>query len=169
MVGKTQHAMDRGPVAGRVGPPRLVGVRFRRAGPLRYYDAQSIDLNVDDVVVVEADGRPSLGWVVVAPSQVSGSEVAIPRERVLGKATPDEVARRQRDAAAALGALEHARDLVRQRGLPVALLDASVSLDGTRLTLVYRAEAPDVDVAALRHELARRFRTRVTLRRVDPS
>ena len=67
----------------------VVGVRFKKAGKVYYFDPAGIDLEVNDYVVVSTTRGPELGRVVISPRQVLSSEVAKPlksamRRRVKG-------------------------------------------------------------------------------------
>ena len=65
----------------------IVGVRFRRAGKVYYFDPQDIDLEVNDLVVVETERGLELGHVAIAPNQVLASSVNQPLKPVtMGRA-----------------------------------------------------------------------------------
>ena len=76
-------------------PRRLAGVRLQRAGRVHYCDPGDLDLKVNDLVVVEAEGGPVVGKVVIAPDQVrhaEGVEVLLP---ILRQATAEDLATRE--------------------------------------------------------------------------
>ncbi len=51
--------------------PATVGVRFRRAGKIYYFQARGLeDLGVNEHVVVDTSRGRELGWVVIAPGQL---------------------------------------------------------------------------------------------------
>ncbi|MCH7706233.1 MAG: hypothetical protein IIB33_04225 [Chloroflexi bacterium] len=62
----------------------IVGVRFTPAGRVRYFDPGDRDLDVGERVVVETDGVPIEGEVVIAPRQVLYSELEGPLEPIKG-------------------------------------------------------------------------------------
>ncbi|HEY78314.1 MAG TPA: stage 0 sporulation protein, partial [Dehalococcoidia bacterium] len=51
----------------------VVGVRFKRAGKVYYFDPAGIDLTVGDYVVVETTRGQEMGRVVISPQQVLAS------------------------------------------------------------------------------------------------
>ena len=59
------------------GRPKLnvVGVRFTRAGRVRYFDPGDAELVVGDRVLVETESGPREGVVAIAPGQVLYSEL----------------------------------------------------------------------------------------------
>ena len=56
----------------------IVGVRFRRAGKIYYFDPSGIELKLGDSVVVETSGGPELGKVVLAPTEIADDEIYEP-------------------------------------------------------------------------------------------
>ena len=64
----------------------IVGVRFRRAGEVFYFDPGELDLDVEDGVIVETEKGLELAWVVIAPKQVIYSELEGPLKPVIRKA-----------------------------------------------------------------------------------
>ena len=71
----------------------IVGVRFRRAGKVYYFDPAGIDLEINDCVIVEMGRGLELGRVVIAPGQVMANETEGTLKPVLRKAEPDDVKR----------------------------------------------------------------------------
>lgn len=64
----------------------IVGVRFKRAGRIYYFDPSGIELEVNDYVVVKTVHGLELGHVVIAPKQVLASELTEPLKQVVRKA-----------------------------------------------------------------------------------
>lgn len=75
-----------------LSPERIVGVRFQRSGRVHYYDGGDLELQVNDPVVVEAEGGSRVGWVAIGPGQLLHSDLKGPLPRVLRKATLEEAA-----------------------------------------------------------------------------
>ncbi len=69
--------------------PGLVAVRFRRSGPVRYFDPRGLDLSVGDRVLVETENGDRAATVVIAPRQVLYSALRGPLDPVL-QLLPDE-------------------------------------------------------------------------------
>jgi cell fate regulator YaaT (PSP1 superfamily) len=69
---------------------KLIGVRFRQAGTVHYFDPGDLDVNLLDRVVVETDQGLETALVVIKPDQVVYSEVQGPFKSVLRKATPED-------------------------------------------------------------------------------
>ncbi len=61
----------------------VVGVRFQTNGRVHFFDSGSMDIGVGERVLVQTDGGPKEGEVVIAPRQVLYSELRGPQNPVL--------------------------------------------------------------------------------------
>jgi cell fate regulator YaaT (PSP1 superfamily) len=145
----------------------IVGVRFKRAGRIYYFDPSGIELEVNDHVVVKTAHGLELGQVVIAPKQVLASELTEPLKPVARKAEPDDIERVQEFADKEREALAECAKLVAKLSLPMKLISAEYNLDGNHLTFFFSADER-VDFRELVRELTSRFKMRVALRQVGP-
>ncbi len=145
----------------------IVGIRFKKAGRVYYFDPAGIDLEVNDYVVVETTRGLELGRVVISPKQVLASEIAGPLKPVVRKAEPEDVSRVQELDSKVEEALAECGRLIAELNLPMKLLSAEYNLDGSRLTFFFSA-VERVDFRRLVRELANRFKVRVELRQIRP-
>ena len=145
----------------------IVGVRFKRAGRIYYFDPGDIDLKVNDHVVVQTARGLELGRVAIAPDQVLASEINAPLKPVVRKAADEDIERAQELAHQEEEALAECGQRIDKLGLPMKLLSAEYSLDGSHLTFLFSA-AERVDFRKLVRELTDRFKVRVELRQVGP-
>ena len=145
----------------------IVGVRFKRAGKVYYFDPAGIDLEVKDSVVVKTIRGLELGQVIIAPQQVLASELSEPLKPIVRKATPEDIERAKEFEAKEREALEECGKLIAKLGLHMKLLSAEFNLDGSRLT-VYFSATERVDFRELVRELTSHLKTRVELRQVGP-
>jgi len=145
--------------------PDVVGIRFKRAGVIYYFDPAGIPLKVGDEVVVDTARGLTTGKVVIAPKQVLASELAEPLKPVLRKAEPEDLRLRDEFMAQEAAALATCETMAARLGLPMKLLRAEYNFDGSRLTFFFSAEGR-VDFRALVRELTPTFKTRIELRQV---
>ncbi|MBL7166229.1 MAG: stage 0 sporulation family protein [Dehalococcoidales bacterium] len=143
----------------------IVGIRFKIAGKIYYFDPNGIDLEVDDRVVVETTRGLEVGRVAIASREVDASEVVKPLKPVVRKAEPDEINHAEQYEEKEREVMEECSQLVAEMNLPMKLLSAEYSLDGRHLTFFFSAEER-VDFRELVRELAGRFKIRVELRQV---
>jgi len=145
----------------------IVGVRFKRAGRVYYFDPVGIDLELDDYVIVETSRGNELGRVVIAPRQVLAEDITEPLKPVIARAEPGDIERVEKLAAKEESALVECGKLIDKLKLPMKLVSAEYNLDGSRLTFFFTA-TERVDFRELVKELTRRFRMRVELRQIGP-
>jgi len=146
----------------------LVGVRFKRAGKIYYFDpAGHDDLAVGERVIAATARGPEAGWVVIAPGQVVEADLGElkPIDRRATDADLGELARRRSQEPAVL--VQTQAKIIEHR-LPMKAVYSEYNLDGSQLTIYFVSEEHRVDFRALVRDLARAFRTRVHLRQVGP-
>ncbi|MFC1984277.1 stage 0 sporulation family protein [Chloroflexota bacterium] len=143
----------------------IVGVRFKKAGKVYYFDAAGFDLEVNDYVVVDTARGLELGQVVTSSEQVSVGEVARPLKPVVRKAEPEDIEHAREFEDREIEALAECGKLITDLHLPMKLLSAEYNLDGSRLTFFFSA-AERVDFRELVRELGKRFKVRMELRQV---
>lgn len=146
-------------------PVKTVGVRFKKAGRIYYFDPAGLELDLNDWVVVETTRGLEVARVAIAPKQVLANEVETPLKPVIRKAEPKEVQHTAEMEAKEKEALVECAKIINRIGLPMKLLSAEYSLDGGHLTFFF-SSAERVDFRELVRELAGRFKVRVELRQV---
>ncbi len=145
----------------------IVGIRFRQAGKVYYFNRGDIELNIDDMVVVETARGLELGQVAALPHEVKEEEIENPLKPVVRKATPEDIEMSKSFEAKEKEAVEECARLVEKLKLGMKLLGAEYNLDGTRLTIHFSAEER-VDFRELVKELARKLHVRVEMRQTGP-
>ncbi|MFC1941336.1 stage 0 sporulation family protein [Chloroflexota bacterium] len=145
----------------------IVGVRFKRAGKIYYFDPADIELEVNDYVVVETTRGQELGEVVIAPKQVLANEVEKPLKPVIRKAEPEDVERAQKLEDKEIEAISECSKLIDKLQLPMKLVSAEYNLDGSRVTFYFSADER-VDFREMVRELANRLKVRVEMRQMGP-
>jgi cell fate regulator YaaT (PSP1 superfamily) len=145
----------------------VVGVRFKRAGKVYYFDPADIDLKVSDYVVVETARGQEMGQVVISPQQVLASELTEPLKPVVRKAEMEDIERAREFEQKEQEAMEICAEMIAKLNLPMKLISAEYNFDGSRLTFSFSAEER-VDFRQLVRELTSRFKIRVELRQIGP-
>ncbi|OGO43827.1 MAG: stage 0 sporulation family protein [Chloroflexi bacterium RBG_16_60_22] len=143
----------------------IVGIRFRRAGKIYYFDAGDIELQPGDYAVVKTSRGVELGHVVIAPGQVLASESQETLSPVVRKADAEDITKAEELEAKAEEALIECGKMINELNLPMKLLSAEYNLDSSRLTFLFSAEER-VDFRDLVRKLTSRFKVRVELRQV---
>ncbi len=60
----------------------VVGVRFKKAGKIYYFDPGDLSIQKDDFVIVETVRGVEYGRVVIDPKQVDDNDVVLPLKKV---------------------------------------------------------------------------------------
>ena len=145
--------------------PEVVGVRFRQAGKIYYFDPTGFQLKVGTYVIVDTARGEDVGQVVVAPKQVADGEVVGQLKGILRPAEPWDLLQMQHFRDREEEALEKCRQKVAEHGLPMKMIKAEYNFDGSRLVFYFTAEKR-VDFRKLVRDLAKTFRSRIELKQV---
>lgn len=143
----------------------LVGVRFKKAGQIYFFDPSDIELQEGDEVVVETARGPAVGKVVIPPMEAPPSDSDEALKRVLRQAQPEDLECVAEMRGKEEKALAKCEDLVAKSQLAMTPLAAEYNLDGSHLTIYFKSEKR-VDFRALLRELSGSLKTRVELRQV---
>lgn len=145
--------------------PKIVGIRFKRAGRVYYFDPGELELEINDEVVVETARGTEAGRVVIAPRQVLESELSEPLKPVLRKLEPADRQQMESLKKREPEAFQRCLSKIQQHGLPMKLVGAEYNFDGSRLTFFFTADGR-VDFRELVRDLASTFHTRIELRQI---
>lgn len=145
--------------------PDIVGIRFKRAGRIYYFDPGQLELDPNESVVVETARGTEVGRVVIGRRQVIESEIAEPLKPVIRRADPEDLRKMASFKSREQDALRRCREKIAQHKLPMKLVGAEYNFDGSRLTFFFTADGR-VDFRELVKDLAATFRTRIELRQI---
>lgn len=145
---------------------RVAGVRFQPTGKTYHFDATAQpDLQPGDFVLVETARGQQLGEVISVQHQRGGNgkEGLKP---ILRRATGRDLAQRQHWQKKEVEALNTAREIARQLGLPIKIATAEYTFDGQRLTLLYVSDEKKIALDELQQRLQGIANCRVDLRSI---
>ncbi len=145
--------------------PAVVGVRFKEAGRVFYFDAGGLSLEVGQRVVVQTPQGSEVARVVIAPDQVLASEINEPLNPVLRIAESGDLEQADSLKETVRHDLEVARKKVEEHDLPMRLVGGDFNLEGSQLTIYFTAEQR-VDFRNLVRDLASSLNKRVQLLQV---
>ena len=149
---------------------RLAGVRFQSVGKVYHFDASGQpDLQVGDYVIVETARGRQMGEVASLEPLTDQRPVEGPLKPVERRATGRDLAIRRYWEGKEIEALIICREVNQNLGLPIKIVKAEYSFDGTRLTFLYSSETEEkIETKDLRQEIGKSFRTRVEMKLVGP-
>ena len=143
----------------------IVGIRFRPAGRIYYFDPQGASYSTGQYVIVETSRGVEAGRVVIASKKLAERELSDPLKPVLRLANEDELRMMLSFKGKEKESLVQCAQQVQQHNLPMKLVEAEYTFDGSRLTFYFTADER-VDFRALVRDLAATFRTRIELRQI---
>jgi cell fate regulator YaaT (PSP1 superfamily) len=144
---------------------KVIGVRFRQAGKIYYFDPVDLELQRGDHVIVETVRGIEYGKVVLGIRYVNEDEVVLPLKKVIRIATPGDHKQVEENSAAAKEALKICAEKVREHQLEMKLVDAEYTFDRNKIIFYFTADGR-VDFRELVRDLAAVFRTRIELRQI---
>ncbi len=145
----------------------VVGIRFKDSGKTYYFDPRDLELLQGDMVIVETVRGPEIARIVHERCEVPESEIVGELKPVVRVAEPSDFDRMRLLQARHEEVLARCAEKVRDHNLPMNLVKAEYSFDGSRLTFYFTAEKR-VDFRMLVRDLARTFKSRIELRQIGP-
>jgi cell fate regulator YaaT (PSP1 superfamily) len=142
--------------------PSIVGVRFKEAGRVFYFDAGGFTLEVGQSVVVQTPQGSEVGKVVISHDQLLSAEISDDLNPVLRIAGPDDFEQAETLRCKTREDLGVARKKVEEHGLAMRLIGGDCALEGSQLTLYFIAEQR-VDFRNLVRDLSSSLGKRVQL------
>ena len=143
----------------------IVGINFREAGKIYYFDPADLALKVGDMVIVETSRGVEMGTVKIANKDVPSSEITSPLKKVTRAATEDDLERHKRNRELELEAALICKKKIKNHGLEMSLVATEYTFDNSKLIFYFTCESR-VDFRELVKDLASTFRTRIELRQI---
>ncbi len=143
----------------------VIGVRFRRAGKIYFFDPAGFDIKCGNNVIVETARGVEYGAVVLGPRDVEEERVIQPLKPVIRISTPEddeiEAINKKKEKDAFLICLEK----IEKHGLDMKLIDAEYTFDNNKVLFYFTADGR-IDFRELVKDLASVFKTRIELRQI---
>lgn len=148
--------------------PLVIGVKFRRNGPLNYYEADPATPVAPGAQVVAETGRgPEIGTVVLEASEVAQNLLPADLRPVERIASEEDLRHKRELEAKAPEQVRIAKEHAEQMGLELKIVAATPSFDGQRILFDFSADGR-VDFRDLAKDLAGVFHCRVEMRQIYP-
>ena len=144
---------------------KIVGVRFRNAGKVYYFDPKNYKIRPGDHVIVETARGIEYGTVVGGVKSVEEDKIVQPLKSVIRVATPDDDARAQKNRAKEKDAMRICLEKIQKHGLEMKLIDAEYTFDNNKVLFYFTADGR-IDFRELVKDLAAVFKMRIELRQI---
>ncbi len=144
---------------------KVVGVRFRTAGKIYYFDPKNYKIAVGDHVIVETARGVEYGTVMIAPKELPPEKVIQPLKPVIRVATPEDEKIEEKNHQKEKEAFKICIEKIQKHKMEMKLVDAEYTFDNNKLLFYFTADGR-IDFRELVKDLASVFRTRIELRQI---
>lgn len=144
---------------------KIVGVRFRNAGKIYYFDPKKLAIKKGDHVIVETARGIEYGSVVANVQEVTDDKVVQPLKAVIRIANAEDDAKAARNKEKEKDAMRICQEKIRKHKLEMKLIDAEYTFDNNKVLFYFTADGR-IDFRELVKDLAAVFKTRIELRQI---
>ena len=144
---------------------KVIGVRFRRAGKVYYFNPLDMDITTGMHVIVETARGVEYGYVVLGVKDMDEEKVFQPLKPVIRIATPQDDAVADENRQKEKDAFKICKEKIAKHGLDMKLIDAEYTFDNNKMLFYFTADGR-IDFRELVKDLAAVFKTRIELRQI---
>lgn len=144
---------------------KIVGVRFKSAGKIYYFDPVEFEVEKNMDVVVETARGLEYGTIVVGPKEIEESELVSPLKPIIRIATAEDTKIYEENKLKAKETFELCQQKIKEHDLTMFLIDCEYTFDRNKLIFYFTAEGR-IDFRELVKDLAGMFKTRIELRQI---
>ena len=144
---------------------RVIGVRFRTAGKIYFFDPLEFEIKKGDHVIVETARGIEFGTVMAGAMEVSEEKVVQPLKPVIRIANQRDVEQEEANRGKEKEAFRICLEKIRDHGLEMKLIDAEYTFDNNKVLFYFTADGR-IDFRELVKDLASVFKTRIELRQI---
>ncbi|CVI71509.1 hypothetical protein NDGK_02246 [Clostridiales bacterium CHKCI001] len=144
---------------------RVIGVRFRKAGKIYFFDPMDMEIENGEAVIVETARGIEYGRVVLGVKEVDDEKVVQPLKPVLRVATEADEKQAETNRQKEKDAFRICLEKIAKHKLEMKLIDAEYTFDNNKVLFYFTADGR-IDFRELVKDLAAVFKTRIELRQI---
>ena len=144
---------------------KIVGVRFRKAGKIYYFDPAGMEIETGTHVIVETARGIEFGTVMIPPREMEEDGVVQPLKPVIRIATEADEITEQKNKEKEKEAFQICLEKIAKHKLEMKLVEAEYTFDNNKLLFYFTADGR-IDFRELVKDLAAVFKTRIELRQI---
>ena len=144
---------------------KVVGVRFKKAGKIYYFDPADMNIQKDTYVVVETARGIEFGECVIGIKEISEKDIVAPLKSVLRIATEEDINKHFKNKDKEKDAFDICLKKIQEHELTMKLIDVEYTFDNNKVIFYFTADGR-VDFRELVKDLATIFKTRIELRQI---
>ena len=131
----------------------VIGVRFKKAGKVYYFDPSEVWPKAGDFVVVETSRGVELGEVITGAREVEDDQIVAPLKQVIRVATAEDIRRAEFNEGREKDAFKVCQERIAQHKLEMKLVDVEYTFDGSKIIFYFTANGR-IDFRELVKDLA---------------
>lgn len=143
----------------------VVGVRFKKAGKVYYFDPDGQTIEPGSHAIVETARGIEYGVITKGNMMVEESDIIPPLKKIIRVATPADGEQEEINHSKEQEAFAICQEKITKHGLDMKLIDVEITFDHNKLIFYFTSDGR-VDFRELVKELASVFRTRIELRQI---
>ena len=144
---------------------KVIGVRFKKAGKIYYFDPNELEINKEDYVIVETARGIEFGQCVIGIKEIDENDIIAPLKSVLRIANDEDIKKHNENKSKEEAALKICTEKIWEHGLMMKLIDVEYTFDNNKVIFYFTADGR-VDFRDLVKDLATIFKTRIELRQI---
>lgn len=144
---------------------KVVGIRFKKAGKIYYFDPADMNIQKDTYVVVETARGIEFGECVIGIKEINENDIVSPLKSVLRIATNEDIEKHFKNKDKEKDAFDICLKKIQEHGLTMKLIDVEYTFDNNKVIFYFTADGR-VDFRDLVKDLATIFKTRIELRQI---
>lgn len=145
--------------------PSIIGVKFRGAGKVYFFDPGEHTIRYNDHVIVETARGIEYGTVVLSTTELPEDKLPSPVKPIVRMATEEDTARNNENRAKEKEAYRVCKEKIAEHNLDMKLIEAEYTFDNSKVLFYFTADGR-IDFRGLVKDLAGIFRTRIELRQI---
>lgn len=143
----------------------VIGVRFKKAGKVYYFDPDGTQIEEQTPVIVETARGIEYGLTVISNRNVEENNLVMPLKKVMRVATQEDTKQYKQNKQKEIEAFDICVEKIKQHNLEMKLIDVELTFDHNKIIFYFTSDGR-VDFRDLVKELAFIFRTRIELRQI---
>lgn len=143
----------------------VVGIRFKKAGKIYYFDPDNLSIEDGANVIVETARGIEFGTIVVLNREIAEDEIVSPLKKVIRIATAEDKNMYQENKKSEKRAFDICLQKIQYHKLNMKLIDVEFTFDNSKILFYFTADGR-VDFRELVKDLASVFKTRIELRQI---
>ena len=143
----------------------VIGVKFKEAGKVYFFDPAGYTFARDQRVIVETVRGVECGICAKPNTEVPDAQIVKPLKRILRPANDEDLETLRRNKEKEERAFEVCKNKIAQFGLDMSLVEVEYTFDGSKILFFYTAPER-VDFRELVKSLASVFKVRIELRQI---